>query len=111
MMEKIFNENGKLIKASSYVSPIDSFNTETETREIAYSDGFKEGVKHIIQIMNSLLDNCGVNNAAVEHVKEHVTTNDAITQVMYSMGFTDGFYHLHSNIISQLKEEGYEISN
>lgn len=110
-MEKIFDDNGKLIKASNYVSPIDGFNTEVETMEIAYSDGFKEGVKHIIQIMNNLFDNYSVNNAAVEHVKEHVTTNDAMTQVMYSMGFTDGFYYLHNNIISQLKEEGYEFSN
>jgi hypothetical protein len=110
-MEKIFDDNGKLIKASNYVSPIDGFNTETETMEIAYSDGFKEGINYIIRTMNSLIDNCGVSNAAVEHVKEHVTTNDAMTQVMYSMGFTDGFYHLHDNVIKHLKEEGYEISN
>ena len=40
-MEKLFDEKGKLIKASSYVSPIQGFNTEVETMETAYSDGLK----------------------------------------------------------------------
>ena len=95
-MEKLFDEKGKLIKASSYVSPIQGFNTEVETMETAYSDGFKEGIKHTLSILNSFIWNTELS-----------THNVNYTDVMK---YNEGVLSLHKYTINKLKEEGYEFN-
>lgn len=95
-MERLFDEKGKLIKASSYVSPIQGFNTEVETMETAYSDGFKEGIKHTLSILNSFIGNT------------EIATNNANHSEVIK--YTDGALGLHKYTISKLKEEGYEFN-
>lgn len=95
-MEKLFDNKGKLLKASSYVSPVQGFNTEVETMETAYSDGFKEGVKHTLKILNSFIRNT------------EIATN--CNSYANTIAYNEGVLGLHKYTINKLKEEGYDFN-
>lgn len=96
-MDKLFDKKGKLIKSSCYVSPIHGFNTEVETMETAYSDGFKEGIKHTLSILSSFIGNT-----------EIATHNANYAEIMK---YNEGILGSHEYIINKLKEEGYEFNS
>lgn len=75
------------------------------------TNDFKKGITYVVSILSSLIEDGKLPKASFDYLKNTVTTNNPIAQTMAALGFSDGAFYLHQELIKQLKEEGYEFNN